>query len=51
MVGGHDVTPPGLQLDGVATVHGERLLFTASDDPTERHLWRYDTDKGLSAVR
>ena len=46
-VGGHQVTPPGLQLDAVASVHGERVLFTASDEPTELHLWSYDTDNGL----
>lgn len=46
-VGGHQATPPGLQLDAVASVHGERVLFTASDEPTELHLWSYDTDNGL----
>ena len=28
-------------------MHGERVLFTASDEPTELHLWSYDTDNGL----
>ncbi len=49
-VGGQQVTPPGLQLDAVASVHGERVLFTASDEPTELHLWSYDADNGLVKV-
>jgi dipeptidyl aminopeptidase/acylaminoacyl peptidase len=46
-VGGQQVTPPGLQLDAVASVYGERVLFTASDEPTELHLWSYDPHNGL----
>jgi dipeptidyl-peptidase-4 len=33
------VTPSGLQVRGVPDV-GDEILFRASDDPTEIHLWR-----------
>ncbi|MFI9331599.1 prolyl oligopeptidase family serine peptidase [Kitasatospora sp. NPDC052868] len=46
---GKPVTPPGLQLRSVLGTDGEQLLFTASDEPTETHLWRYDPAEG--AVR
>ncbi len=39
------VTPPGLQVHEVLSA-GEGVLFTASEDPTESHLWRW-TDAGL----
>ncbi|SED32227.1 dipeptidyl-peptidase-4 [Streptomyces sp. 2224.1] len=38
-VGGHRVTPEGLQLCTVLGVEGERVLFTASEDPLETHVW------------
>ncbi|MEV4373251.1 prolyl oligopeptidase family serine peptidase [Nonomuraea sp. NPDC049637] len=38
-VGGLPVTPPGLQLEAVLGVDGEDVLFTASDDPAQTHLW------------
>jgi dipeptidyl-peptidase-4 len=40
-VGGEAVTPPGLQLREVLAVDGDEVLFTASGEPTETHLWRY----------
>jgi len=39
------VTPPGLQVHEVLSA-GEGVLFTASEDPTESHVWRW-TDAGL----
>ncbi len=36
---GVPVTPPGLQLRAVLHVQGEDVLFTASEEPTETHLW------------
>ena len=47
LVGGQPVTPPGLQLDEVLAVDGETVLFTASDDPTQTHVWAYDPAAGL----
>ncbi|GAA3769365.1 prolyl oligopeptidase family serine peptidase [Streptomyces coacervatus] len=40
-VDGAPVTPPGLQLRAVLGTDGDQVLFTASDEPTETHLWRY----------
>jgi len=47
LVGGQAVTPCGLQLGAVLAVEGETVLFTASDEPTETHLWAYDPVSGL----
>lgn len=41
-VDGRPVTPDGLQVREVLEVAGESVLFTASDEPTEQHLWSYD---------
>ncbi|TJZ58651.1 S9 family peptidase [Streptomyces piniterrae] len=46
-VGGRRVTPEGLQLRAVLGVAGERVLFTASEDPTETHVWRHEPGHGL----
>ncbi|HEX4812950.1 MAG TPA: prolyl oligopeptidase family serine peptidase [Nonomuraea sp.] len=40
------VTPPGLQVREVLAVDGDTILFTASTDPTETHLWLYEADGG-----
>ena len=47
MAGGQPVTPPGLQLGEVLAVNGETVLFTASDEPTQTHVWAYDPAAGL----
>ncbi|RVX41705.1 dipeptidyl-peptidase-4 [Nonomuraea polychroma] len=36
---GVPVTPPGLHLREVLSVAGDDILFSASTDPAERHLW------------
>ncbi|QKW08230.1 prolyl oligopeptidase family serine peptidase [Streptomyces sp. NA04227] len=46
-VDGHPVTPPGLQLAEVLGVDGEQVLFTASYEPTEMHLWTYEPGAGV----
>ena len=46
-VDGVPVTPPGLQLRAVLGVTGEEVLFTASDEPTETHLWLYQGGAGI----
>jgi len=46
-VGGQRVTPEGLQLCAVLAVEGERVLFTASDDPLETHVWCHEPGHGL----
>ncbi|UJB40789.1 prolyl oligopeptidase family serine peptidase [Streptomyces sp. A1-5] len=45
-VGGRRVTPEGLQLREVLGVEGERVLFAASDDPTETHVWCHEPGAG-----
>ncbi|MEU4229213.1 prolyl oligopeptidase family serine peptidase [Nonomuraea sp. NPDC026600] len=46
LVDGRPVTPEGLQIRSIADVSGESVLFTASDEPTEQHLWTYDAERG-----
>jgi dipeptidyl-peptidase-4 len=41
-VAGEPVTPPGLQVRSVLGVEGESILFTASEEPTEVHLYSRD---------
>jgi dipeptidyl-peptidase 4 len=43
---GAAVTPPGLQLWAVLGVDGDEVLFTASDEPTQIHLWSYRAGDG-----
>ena len=51
MAGGRPVTPPGLQLESVVGVDGEKVAFTASqDDPAHIGLWLYDPGAGLSQL-
>jgi dipeptidyl-peptidase-4 len=53
LIGGEPVTPEGLQIGAVLEVSGESVLFEATDEPTERHLWLYDESglRRLSDVR
>ncbi|WP_030241690.1 prolyl oligopeptidase family serine peptidase [Streptomyces sp. NRRL S-350] len=46
-VDGEPVTPAGLQLRAVLGTEGEQVLFTASDEPTETHLWTYEPAVGV----
>jgi dipeptidyl-peptidase-4 len=46
-VAGAPVTPAGLQLRAVHGIDGDEVLFGASEDPTETHLWSYHPDRGL----
>ncbi|MEV3988183.1 prolyl oligopeptidase family serine peptidase [Streptomyces sp. NPDC049837] len=47
---GHVATPPGLQVRAVLGTAGERVYFTASEDPTEVHVWVYDPADGFRRV-
>ncbi|WP_431897697.1 prolyl oligopeptidase family serine peptidase [Nonomuraea sp. bgisy101] len=42
VVGDAPVTPRGLQVVAVLGVDGDTVLFQATDEPTERHLYAYD---------
>ncbi|MCL6298277.1 S9 family peptidase [Streptomyces kronopolitis] len=46
-VGGRRVTPGGMQLCEVLGVEGEQVLFTASEDPLETHVWRHEPGRGI----
>ena len=49
MVAGDPVTPDGVQVREVLSADGETVYFTATQEPTEEHLWRYVP--GLGTVR
>jgi dipeptidyl-peptidase-4 len=49
-VGGTPVTPPGLQVDGVLHVDADGIVFSASDEPTESHVWRLSPDDVLERL-
>lgn len=44
---GPTATPSGLSIRSVLGTVGERVLFTASEEPTQTHVWSYDTDQGF----
>jgi dipeptidyl-peptidase 4 len=44
---GTAVTPPGLQLHAVLGVDGDEVLFAASQEPAETHLWSYQAVGGI----
>jgi len=46
-VDGVAVTPPGLQVRAVLGVDGDEILFTASEEPAETHLWIHRPGEGL----
>jgi dipeptidyl-peptidase-4 len=39
LLGDRIVTPPGLQVRSVLDIDGDTVLFAASEEPTEIHLW------------
>ncbi len=43
---GEAVTDDGIQVREVLGVDGETVLFTASEEPTEVHVWSYDSEHG-----
>ncbi|WP_338146133.1 prolyl oligopeptidase family serine peptidase [Streptomyces scabichelini] len=40
-------TPEGMYVHELLGVAGERILFMASEEPTEAHVWSYDTANGF----
>ena len=46
-VGGERVTPEGMQLREVLAIEGEQVLFRATEDPTETHVWRHEPGRAL----
>ncbi|MFI1825448.1 prolyl oligopeptidase family serine peptidase [Streptomyces sp. NPDC020412] len=47
---GADATPAGLHVREVLATVGDRVWFTANDDPTEVHVWSYDPERGFVRV-
>ncbi|MEE1755502.1 S9 family peptidase [Streptomyces sp. SP18CS02] len=43
-------TPAGLHVRAVVGTAGERVVFTASEDPTETHVWSYAPEEGFRRV-
>ncbi|WP_369076896.1 S9 family peptidase [Paractinoplanes abujensis] len=46
-VDGRPVTPDGLQVAELSAVDGDTVLFTASPEPTEMHVWSWSAADGL----
>ena len=46
IVDGEPVTPPGLQVLSVTGSMGDRTIFCATQEPTERHVYSLDHDSG-----
>ncbi|MHB1820429.1 MAG: DPP IV N-terminal domain-containing protein, partial [Streptosporangiaceae bacterium] len=49
-VAGAAVTPAGLQVRAVLGIHGDDVLFAASDDPVRTDLWAYRPASGLARL-
>ncbi len=49
-VGERVVTPPGLHVSQVLGTEGESVLFAASDDPLETHVWSWSPATGCVRV-
>jgi len=50
LVDGSPVTPAGLEVRAVLEVADEGVLFTASTEPTDVHVWRWDATGTLSSL-
>lgn len=50
VVGGTAVTPAGLEVREVLDVEGDSVLFSASQEPTEIHLWTWSAGAGLTRI-
>lgn len=50
IVGGTPVTPEGLEVREVLDTDGGSVLFIASEEPTEEHLWAYDPEGGPTCL-
>jgi dipeptidyl-peptidase-4 len=49
LIDGAAVTPAGLQVDSVLSA-GEEIVFLATDEPTELHVWRLGADGALARI-
>jgi dipeptidyl-peptidase-4 len=49
-IGGEPVSPAGLQVVEVLDVSDDDVLFVATDEPTERHVWRWSEASGVERL-
>jgi dipeptidyl-peptidase 4 len=49
-VDGEPVSPSGVEVRRIVSVSGDTVLFTASEEPAEVHLWRWDVEGGARPV-
>ena len=47
---GAEVTPDNLQVRSVVSADEHRVVFTASDDPSEVHIWQFDSEGKLDRL-
>ncbi|MGZ4321049.1 MAG: prolyl oligopeptidase family serine peptidase [Solirubrobacteraceae bacterium] len=50
VIDGTPVTPPELEVRAVLAVAGDEVLFTASAEPTNAGVWRWEASDGLSSL-
>ena len=50
MIDGQEATPDNLQVRSVVAADEHRVVFTASDDPTEVHVWQLDHEGKLDRL-
>jgi dipeptidyl-peptidase-4 len=50
LIDGTPVTPPGLEVRAVLAVADDEVLFTASVEPTDVGVWRWDAADGLASL-
>ena len=50
VIDGAEATPDTLQVRSVVASHEHRVVFIASDDPTEVHVWQLDSDGNLERL-
>jgi dipeptidyl-peptidase-4 len=44
------VTPPSIEVRGVLDVSGDCVIFNATSEPSEMHVWRWSQTDGLSRL-
>ncbi|HET9102830.1 MAG TPA: prolyl oligopeptidase family serine peptidase, partial [Solirubrobacteraceae bacterium] len=49
-VDGEPVTPPEVEVRAVLSADDREVLFTASTEPTETHVWRWNPKEGASPL-
>ncbi|MCY3576395.1 MAG: prolyl oligopeptidase family serine peptidase [bacterium] len=50
VIDGADATPDTIQVRSVVSADENRVVFTASDDPTETHIWQLDVEGRLGRL-